>query len=64
MYIFIITGFLCGECKDGKGVSALLNYCVTCEDASGILVIALGKEPQQHTMPCRTWIYLLHGIQQ
>ncbi len=24
-------------------MSALLNYCVTCENASGILVIALGE---------------------
>ncbi len=39
---FITAGILCGECKNGKGVSALLNYCVTCENASGILVIALG----------------------
>ena len=32
------VGVLCGECKDGKGVSALLNRCTTCSNASGILI--------------------------
>ncbi len=42
-YLVCNTGILCGECKNGRGVSALMNYCVTCENASGILVIALGE---------------------
>ncbi len=42
-YLVCNVGILCGECKNGRGVSVLLNYCVTCENASGILVIALGE---------------------
>jgi hypothetical protein len=34
-------GELCGECRDGKGVSALLNKCTTCSDASSLLILAL-----------------------
>ena len=39
----IVLGYLCGDCKDGKGVSALLNHCVDCSDANGILIAVLGK---------------------
>ena len=39
----IIVGCLCGSCEDGYGVSALLNNCVTCHDASGTLIIILCK---------------------
>lgn len=39
--IYIIAGDLCGECKDGKGVSALLNRCTTCSDISGLLIALL-----------------------
>ncbi|CAI8057069.1 hypothetical protein GBAR_LOCUS31080, partial [Geodia barretti] len=35
-------GTLCGECRDDeKGVSSLLNNCVTCDDASGLLILLL-----------------------
>ena len=33
-----MPGDLCGECKDGKGVSALLNRCTHCSDVSGLLI--------------------------
>ena len=36
-------GVLCGDCKDGAGVSALLNQCVSCNDAYGLLIAALSK---------------------
>ena len=36
-------GILCGNCIEGLGVSALLNECVTCGDASGLLIAGLGK---------------------
>ena len=39
----VSVGTLCGECKsDEEGVSALLNQCVSCPEASGLLIIALG----------------------
>ena len=41
--IFLFLGELCGNCRDGKGVSALLNRCVSCSDASGLLILALSK---------------------
>jgi hypothetical protein len=34
-------GYLCGECRDGKGVSALLSRCTTCSNASGLLIVLL-----------------------
>ena len=41
---YISAGILCGECRDeGKGVSALLNNCVTCSNASGLLILALSQ---------------------
>ena len=42
--LFVLLGELCGECRDGKGVSALLNKCTTCSDASGLLILALSKK--------------------
>ena len=39
----IILGYLCGDCKDGKGVSALLNRCVDCSNVNGILIAVLSK---------------------
>ena len=35
---------LCGECRNGSGVSALLNRCVTCSDVMGLLVAVLGEK--------------------
>ena len=37
----ITAGALCGECRDGKGVSALLNRCVSCPNAYGLLILGL-----------------------
>lgn len=37
------TGALCGGCTDNKGFSVLLNRCVTCADASGLLILVLSK---------------------
>ena len=36
-------GELCGECRDGGGVSSLLNRCTTCNDASGLLILLLSE---------------------
>ena len=40
---FTASGYLCGDCVDGNGVSALLNRCVTCSNAFGLLIPALGR---------------------
>ena len=37
------AGVLCGQCRGDKGVSALLNKCVSCHDASGLLIAGLSK---------------------
>ena len=36
-------GVLCGDCVEGHGVSVLSNRCVTCSDASGVLIALLSK---------------------
>ena len=41
------AGVLCGNCRDGYGVSVLLNKCVTCHDASGILIVVLSESQKQ-----------------
>ena len=38
-----MAGVLCGSCRNGYGVSALLNKCVTCHDASGMLIAVLSE---------------------
>ena len=38
-----VTGILCGECRDGMGVSALFNNCVSCHNAHGLLILALSR---------------------
>ena len=45
------VGYLCGQCRNDKGVSALLNKCVSCGKASVLLIIALGRQYR-----CN-WIY-------
>ena len=40
---FMYAGILCGECRDGKGVSILLNDCVSCYNAQGLLILGLSK---------------------
>ena len=48
-YVYIVmhtnftTGYLCGDCRDGKGVSALLNRCADCSNANGVLIAVLSK---------------------
>ena len=37
------AGVLCGECVSGYGVSALLNNCVTCNNAYSVLIVLLGE---------------------
>ena len=37
------AGILCGNCRNGYGLSVLLNKCVTCPDASGIFIAVLGE---------------------
>ena len=41
--VALSAGVLCGNCRDGYGVSVLLNKCVTCHDASGILIAVLSE---------------------
>ena len=36
------AGYLCGECRNSTGVSALLNNCVSCSDGWITLVVLLG----------------------
>ena len=38
-----MAGVLCGSCRNGYGVSVLLNKCVTCHDASGMLIAVLSE---------------------
>lgn len=42
-YYTASAGELCGNCRDGYGVSVLLNKCVTCPSVSGILIAALSE---------------------
>ena len=37
------VGYLCGDCKDSKGVSTLLNHCVDCGDINILVLAALCK---------------------
>ena len=46
----LFVGYLCGDCKNGEGVSALLNRCVNCSDAYGILIAVLSKNSSQHAI--------------
>ena len=39
----IAAGYLCGECSNGSGVSALVNRCVSCSDASSLLIPVMGR---------------------
>lgn len=39
----LTTGVLCGECEINYGVSALLDNCVTCSDAFGLLIAVLSE---------------------
>ena len=41
--VTLSAGVLCGNCRNGYGVSVLLNKCVTCHDASGILIVVLSE---------------------
>ena len=43
-----MIGILCGKCRDGKGVSVLLNDCVSCHDAQGLLILGLSKLNQSN----------------
>ena len=43
--LLTLVGYLCGECRDGKGVSALLSRCTTCSNASGLLIVLLREVP-------------------
>lgn len=50
------TGVLCGECRNGMGVSALLNRCVDCGDINALLIVTLSKN-----VYC-SWLCLQLGI--
>lgn len=52
--LFGVVGELCGGCRGGKGVSALLNRCTTCSDASGLLILTLSKILESG----KTWLCL------
>ena len=38
------VGILCGNCKNGRGVSVLFNKCVNCNNGFGVLIAALGNQ--------------------
>ena len=38
----IMTGILCGKCRDGKGLSALLDNCKSCGKINLLLIPTLG----------------------
>ena len=40
---YLYVGYLCGDCKDNKGVSALLNHCVDCTNTNVVLLAVLCK---------------------
>ena len=37
-----VIGYLCGECRGDRGVSVLLNKCVSCGHGSIALIFGLG----------------------
>ena len=39
----VVKGYLCGQCRGNKGVSALLNNCVSCGYVNVLLIVALGN---------------------
>jgi len=43
MVYVIHTGYLCGSCRDDKGVSVLFNECVDCSNGFGALIAILSK---------------------
>ena len=48
------TGYLCGSCVSGTGVTGLLNRCEACDTANATLIVALGKlsvAPIYHIVP-------------
>ena len=47
MYVLsVIKGYLCGQCRGDKGVSALLNNCMSCGYVNILLIVALGNSIQ------------------
>ena len=46
----MITGYLCGQCRDDRGVSVLLNNCVSCGYANILLIITLGNYISLHNL--------------
>ena len=48
---YLYVGYLCGDCRDGKGVSTLLNHCVDCSNINILLLAALCKN-YCHTTSC------------
>ena len=42
LLIINTPGVLCGDCDASMGVSALMNECVTCSEAHGLLIATLG----------------------
>ena len=39
--VMLFAGYLCGDCKDSKGVTVLLNHCVDCNNINLMLLAAL-----------------------
>lgn len=39
-----MLGTLCGSCRGDRGVSALLNRCVSCSSLSALLILALSEQ--------------------
>ena len=41
--VFYFPGLLCGSCKNGTGVSVLLNKCVSCSNGYIAFLVGLGE---------------------
>ena len=41
-YIYTV-GILCGKCRKGNGVSALLGMCSECQETKQALIFAMGE---------------------
>ena len=46
---YLYVGFLCGKCRNGSGVSVLLNKCVSCGHVNILYIIALGTYVIRYT---------------
>ncbi|CAI7990804.1 hypothetical protein GBAR_LOCUS550 [Geodia barretti] len=48
----LLTGVLCGSCREGKGVTVLRKKCATCHNGFTGLVVGLGERALGWSHPC------------